>query len=48
MAYFVLIGCSPTDCPFIFYLRFAFSASTLSVDRQEGHPACNNLSPDNF
>jgi len=28
----------------IFYVMFAFSALTLLVGRQEGHPACKKLS----
>jgi len=27
-----------------YYYRFAFSALTLLVGRQEGHPACKKLS----
>jgi len=41
-----VFACSSlTSLTFIFLLRYyAFSALTLLVERQEGHPACKKLS----
>jgi len=37
------LGCGPyNNC--LFYTDFAFTALTLLVGWQEGHPACNKLS----
>ena len=39
-------GCyvSFTFCSYLWFITFAFSALTLLVGRQEGHPACKKLS----